>query len=172
MASCCGCGGFRFDSNRNHCYTHVRTFVFFLYTIFWIAFVVVLQASITSTFDYLLSGGSRVIAEWVVLAAVFVMAVFFTYIYLRFESPLAEYIHARQRNAEHQLAEFAHDKQQQAEALVTQGVSYALDLAFHPKHEDKSKTSAAPSTKEGDRPAKSQSKTRKSSDLNAIRTLW
>jgi Na+/H+ antiporter NhaB len=141
--------------------------VFFLYTIFWIAFVVILQASITSTFDYLLSGGSRVIAEWVTLAAVFVVAVFFTYIYLRFDSPLAEYVEEKKRKTISQIVEHAQStKEEVAQFVVTKGMYRALGSALGPAH-DEEKPRAHATPKGQDKPDKPEKPKKK-----PAKVLW
>jgi hypothetical protein len=103
LASCFGCGGFRFDAVNNHCYNNLRTIIFFLYTTLWIVFIIVLQASITSTFDYLLSDGTKVAVQWLTLLIVTTVAVFFTYVYTNMDTPEENGKHPVQAIMEHHI---------------------------------------------------------------------
>jgi hypothetical protein len=101
LSVCCGCGEKRFDAANNHCYNSIRSLVFGIHTVLWISFVILLQAGISATFDYLLDGKLRVIALWVGLVAVLIIAVLFTHLYTTvFDTTQSRQVHSRQHRAE------------------------------------------------------------------------
>jgi len=97
---CFGCFGFRFDGGGNYFYNVFRSFVFFFQTFLWLSFIMVLQAAITHTFDYLLSGRGRVVAYWVTTLVVVILAMVFTHIYMRLNTPYANQLHHLQSGLE------------------------------------------------------------------------
>lgn len=103
LLTCLSCFGVRFDDNSNYFYNIFRSFIFISQTILWVGFVLVFQGAIESTFQYLASGSERVIAYWVSCLVVVVVALVFTHIYMRLNTPEANRDHFLQANGERVL---------------------------------------------------------------------
>jgi len=100
ICACLGCFGFRFDGKNNYFYNVFRSFVFLFQTFLWISFLIILQAAITQTVDYLVSGRDRVIAYWVTCLVVAGLAMVFTHIYMRINTPDSNQMHYIQSGLE------------------------------------------------------------------------
>lgn len=103
LITCLSCFGFRFDSNNNYFYNIFRSFVFITQTILWVGFLLVLQGAIDATFQYLASGKLRVMIYWLSCLVIIVLAMVFTHIYMRLNTPEANFNHYRQVAGEHLL---------------------------------------------------------------------